>query len=48
MSKPRTVRGVEEDAATVESGDEKKRGADALKVYCVDLNQKARAAGSIR
>ena len=43
MSEPRTVRGVEEDAATVEGGDEKKRGADALEVYCINLNQKARA-----
>ena len=46
MSEPRTVRGVDEDAATVEGGEEKKRGADALEVYCVNLNQKARA-GSI-
>src|SRR3954467_6036507 len=38
MSEPRTVRGVEEDAATVEGGDEKKRGADALEVYCINLN----------
>src|SRR4026208_324471 len=45
MSEPRTVRGVEEDAATVEGGDEKKRGADALEVYCINLNQKARAGG---
>ncbi len=43
MSDPRTVRGVEEDAATVEGGEEKKRGADALEVYCINLNQKARA-----
>jgi ATP-dependent Clp protease ATP-binding subunit ClpA len=43
MSEPRTVRGVEEDAATVEGADEKKRGADALEVYCINLNQKARA-----
>src|SRR6201988_2791301 len=28
MSEPRAVRGVDEDAATVEGGDEKKRGAD--------------------
>jgi len=43
MSEPRAVRGVDEDAATVEGGDEKKRGADALEVYCINLNQKARA-----
>ncbi|MEX0852481.1 MAG: Clp protease N-terminal domain-containing protein, partial [Bauldia sp.] len=43
MSEPRAVRGVEEDAATVDGGDEKKRGADALEVYCINLNQKARA-----
>src|SRR4249920_318539 len=43
MSEPRTVRGVEDDAATVDGGDEKKRGADALEVYCINLNQKARA-----
>ena len=42
MSEPRTVRGVDEDAATVEGNDEKKRGADALETYCVDLNEKAR------
>lgn len=43
MSEPRAVRGVDEDAATVEGGEEKKRGADALEVYCINLNQKARA-----
>jgi ATP-dependent Clp protease ATP-binding subunit ClpA len=42
MSEPRVVRGVDEDAATVESGDEKKRAGDALEVYCVNLNEKAR------
>ncbi len=42
-SEPRTVRGVDDDAATVEGGDEKKRGADALEVYCINLNQKARS-----
>jgi ATP-dependent Clp protease ATP-binding subunit ClpA len=42
MSEPRTVRGVDDDAATVEGGDEKRRGADALEVYCVNLNDKAR------
>jgi len=42
MSEPRAVRGVDEDAATVESGEEKKRAGDALDVYCVNLNDKAR------
>ncbi|MEC9367963.1 MAG: ATP-dependent Clp protease ATP-binding subunit ClpA, partial [Pseudomonadota bacterium] len=42
MSEPRTVRGVDEEAATVENGEEKRRGADALEVYCVNLNEKAR------
>ena len=42
-SEPRTVRGIEDDAATVEGGDEKKRGGDVLEIYCVNLNQKARA-----
>jgi ATP-dependent Clp protease ATP-binding subunit ClpA len=45
MSEPRTVQGVEDDAATVEGTDEKKRGADALEVYCINLNQKARSGG---
>ena len=43
MSEPRAVRGVDEDAATVEGGEDKKRGADALEVYCINLNQKARS-----
>ncbi len=42
MSEPRTARGVEDDAATVEQGEEKKRAGDALDVYCVNLNDKAR------
>ncbi len=42
MSEPKAVRGVDDDAATVDGGDEKKRSADALETYCVDLNQKAR------
>ncbi len=42
MSEPRVVRGVEDDAATVESGEDKKRSGDALEVYCVNLNDKAR------
>jgi ATP-dependent Clp protease ATP-binding subunit ClpA len=42
MSEPRVVRGVDEDAATVESGEDKKRSGDALEVYCVNLNDKAK------
>lgn len=42
MSEPKAVRGVDDDAATVEGGEDKKRSADALESYCVDLNQKAR------
>ena len=42
MTEPKSVRGVDDDAATVEGGEEKKRGADALDAYCVNLNQKAR------
>ena len=42
MSEPRGVRGVDEDAATVEGSDDKKRSTDALEAYCVNLNQKAK------
>ena len=42
MSEPREVRGVDDDAATVEGGEDKKRRGDALEVYCVNLNAKAR------
>ncbi len=42
MSEPREVRGVDEDAATMDGADDKKRRADALEVYCVNLNDKAR------
>jgi ATP-dependent Clp protease ATP-binding subunit ClpA len=42
VSEPREVRGVDDDAATVEGNDDKKRRADALEVYCVNLNAKAR------
>ncbi len=41
MSDPRPARGVEDDAATMDQGDEKKRSGDALDVYCVNLNEKA-------
>jgi ATP-dependent Clp protease ATP-binding subunit ClpA len=42
MAEPKHVRGVDDDAATVEGGEEKRRGADALDTYCVNLNEKAR------
>jgi len=43
MSESRPVRGVDDDAATVESRDENsKKKADALDAYCVNLNDKAR------
>jgi ATP-dependent Clp protease ATP-binding subunit ClpA len=42
MSEPRSIRGVEEDAATVEEAENKKRSTDALEAYCVNLNQKAK------
>ncbi len=42
MSEPRNVRGVDDDAATVEGADDKKRSTDALEAYCVNLNQKAK------
>lgn len=42
MSDPRTVRGVEEDAATVDGGEDGKRSGDALELYCINLNKKAR------
>ncbi len=43
LSTPRSVRGVEEDAASSEKADGKRRSADALETYCVNLNQKARS-----
>jgi ATP-dependent Clp protease ATP-binding subunit ClpA len=42
MSEPRGVRGVEDDSATVDGVDDKKRSTDALEAYCVNLNQKAK------
>ena len=42
MSEPRGVRGVEDDAATVDGADDKKRSTDALEAYCINLNQKAK------
>ena len=42
MSESRPVRGVDDDAATVESReDSNKKKADALDAYCVNLNDKA-------
>jgi len=41
MSDPRPARGVEDDAATMDQGEDKKRAGDALDVYCVNLNDKA-------
>jgi len=42
MSEPREVRGVDDDAATMDGADDKKNRADALEIYCVNLNAKAR------
>ena len=43
MSESRPVRGVDDDAATVESRDDSsKKKADALDAYCVNLNEKAK------
>jgi len=41
MTEPRAVRGVDEDAATVDGGEEKKRGLDALEVYHSDHDEAA-------
>src|SRR6059036_2943951 len=42
MSESRPVRGVDDDAATVDSREENKKKADALEAYCVNLNEKAK------
>ncbi len=42
MSEPRGVRGVEDDATTVDGDEKHKRSTDALEAYCVNLNQKAK------
>jgi ATP-dependent Clp protease ATP-binding subunit ClpA len=43
MSESRPVRGVDDDAATVESREDgNKKKADALEAYCVNLNEKAK------
>src|SRR3978361_653703 len=42
MSESRPVRGVDDEAATVENREESKKKADALDAYCVNLNEKAK------
>ena len=42
LSEPREVRGASDDAATMDGPDDKKHRADALELYCVNLNAKAR------
>jgi ATP-dependent Clp protease ATP-binding subunit ClpA len=42
MSESRPVRGVDEDAATVDGREDSKKKADALEAYCVNLNEKAK------
>src|SRR6202163_4972351 len=42
MSDARPVRGVDDDAATVEDRGENTKKADALEAYCVNLNEKAK------
>jgi ATP-dependent Clp protease ATP-binding subunit ClpA len=43
MSESRPVRGVDDDAATVDGRGDAKKKADALDTYCVNLNKKAKA-----
>lgn len=42
-AEPKSARGVEDDAATVEGTDESKKKADALDNFCVNLNEKAKS-----
>jgi ATP-dependent Clp protease ATP-binding subunit ClpA len=42
MSEPREVRGVDEDASNMDGAEDKKRRGDALEIYCVNLNDKAK------
>ena len=42
MSETQPVRGIEDDAATVEGPDDQKPDTEALNAYCVNLNQKSR------
>ena len=39
MSEPRGVRGVEDDATTVDGDEKHKRSTDALEAYCVNLTK---------
>src|SRR5688572_30568004 len=41
-SESRPVRGVDDEAGTVESREDSKKKADALDAYCVNLNEKAK------
>ena len=43
VSEHRPVRGVEDDAPTVEDAEDNSKKSDALEAYCVNLNDKARA-----
>ena len=42
LSEARSVRGVDDDAATVDNGEEKSNEPDVLENFCVNLNKKAR------
>ncbi len=42
QSETRPVRGVDDDAATVETGEEENREPDALDNFCINLNKKAK------
>lgn len=41
QSETRSARGVDDDAATVESGDDQNREPDVLENFCINLNKKA-------
>ncbi len=42
LSETRPVRGIEDDAATVEGNEDGRAEVEALNAYCINLNQKAR------
>jgi len=42
MSEARSARGIDEDAATVEAGEDGARESDVLDNFCINLNKKAR------
>lgn len=42
LSEPRSARGIDDDAATVEGGDDPNREPDVLENFCINLNKKAR------